>query len=243
MSARAVRLAGLGGRTKRERIKWTKALVVSSLRRKYGDEFAAPPLPCRGEAISAGESFPMASFGHVDGTLRRIGCAVHRREHATVRGAHNFFTLAMNAGALDASNSVEAERLRAIAEAQPAFSKLMDMRITSFSRDRVEAEMMVRQEFANRNGVLHGGALMAFADNIGGTASFLNLAPGATTATVESKTNFFRPISVGETARAVCIPLHRGRTTMVWQTTIRGDNGKPAAIVTQTQLVIRSTEP
>ncbi len=136
------------------------------------------------------------------------------------------------------SDAAEGERLQAIADAQPPFAVLVGMRVTSASRDRVEAEMAVREELANRNGVLHGGALMAFADNIGGTASFLNLAEGARTTTIESKTNFFRPITVGETARAVCIPLHRGRTTMVWQTTITGDDGKPAAIVTQTQLVI-----
>lgn len=132
----------------------------------------------------------------------------------------------------------EARRLREIADAQPAFGRLIGMRVTSATRDRVEAELTVRDELANRNGVLHGGAIMAFADNLGGTASFLNLPEGGGTTTIESKTNFFRAIPLGQRATAVCIPLHRGRTTMVWQTTIAGADGRTAAIVTQTQLVL-----
>ena len=134
----------------------------------------------------------------------------------------------------------EADWSRAVAEAQPAFARFMGVRITSASRDQVEAELTVSDDFINRNGVLHGGAIMAFADILGGAASVLNLPDGARTTTIESKTNFFRAVSLGETARAVCIPLHRGRTTMVWQTTITGGDGRRAAIVTQTQLVMRS---
>jgi 1,4-dihydroxy-2-naphthoyl-CoA hydrolase len=134
----------------------------------------------------------------------------------------------------------EADWSRAVAEAQPAFARFMGVRITSASRDQVEAELTVSGAFINRNGVLHGGAIMAFADILGGAASVLNLPDGARTTTIESKTNFFRAVSLGETARAVCIPLHRGRTTMVWQTTITGGDGRRAAIITQTQLVMRS---
>jgi len=134
----------------------------------------------------------------------------------------------------------EADWSRAVAEAQPAFARFMGVRITSASRDQVEAELTVSDDFINRNGVLHGGAIMAFADILGGAASVLNLPDGARTTTIESKTNFFRAVSLGETARAACIPLHRGRTTMVWQTTITGGDGRRAAIVTQTQLVMRS---
>lgn len=131
-----------------------------------------------------------------------------------------------------------ATRLRAVAEAQPPWSTLLGMRLTSYSKDCVEAELDVRPEFANRNGVLHGGALMGFADNVGGTASFLNLPEGASATTIESKTNFFRAILVGTTATARCVPLHRGRRTSVWQTTVMTEDGKTAAVVTQTQLVI-----
>ena len=130
------------------------------------------------------------------------------------------------------------QTLEAIAEAQPAFADLLGQKVIHVSRDRVAAEMVVRDELGNRNGVLHGGAIMAFADNLGGTASFLNLPAGARTTTIESKTNFFSTIAVGDTAHAECTPLHRGRTTMVWQTRITRGDGKLAALVTQTQLVM-----
>jgi 1,4-dihydroxy-2-naphthoyl-CoA hydrolase len=124
------------------------------------------------------------------------------------------------------------------AELQPAFAALMGMKITQLSRDKVTAEMLVRDELENRMGVLHGGALMALADNLGGTATIANLPDGARTATIESKTNFFAPIPIGDTAHAECTPLHRGRSTMVWQTRITRNDGKLCAIVTQTQIVI-----
>jgi 1,4-dihydroxy-2-naphthoyl-CoA hydrolase len=124
------------------------------------------------------------------------------------------------------------------AELQPPFAALMGMKITHLSRDKVTAEMLVRDELENRMGVLHGGALMALADNLGGTATMANLADGARTATIESKTNFFSPIPIGDTAHAECTPLHRGRSTMVWQTRITRNDGKLCAIVIQTQIVI-----
>jgi 1,4-dihydroxy-2-naphthoyl-CoA hydrolase len=107
-----------------------------------------------------------------------------------------------------------------------------------FSRVEVVAELDVLPELANRNGVLHGGALMAFADNLGGTAASLNLPEGAATTTIESKTNFLRPVPVGATLLGTCVPLHRGGTTSVWQTSLRDPHGELAAVVTQTQLVL-----
>ena len=138
------------------------------------------------------------------------------------------------------SDHDEEARLAAVAHAQPPFAGFLGMRLLDFSRDRVEAELVVREELANRNGVLHGGAIMALADNLGGTATFLNLPEGAATTTIESKTNFFAAVAVGETARAECTPLHRGRTTMVWQTRITRQDGRLAALVTQTQLVMNA---
>jgi 1,4-dihydroxy-2-naphthoyl-CoA hydrolase len=123
-------------------------------------------------------------------------------------------------------------------DAQPPFAELVGMKITQVSRDKVLAELFVRDELENRMGVLHGGAIMAFADNLGGTATMVNLPPGARTATIESKTNFFAPIPIGDTAHAECTPLHRGTSTMVWQTRITRNDGKLCAIVTQTQIVI-----
>jgi uncharacterized protein (TIGR00369 family) len=125
-----------------------------------------------------------------------------------------------------------------LAEVQPPFGRWLGMKITYAAPDRVVAELVVREELANRNGVLHGGAVMALADNMGGTATFLNLPEGAGTTTIESKTNFFAACPIGETITTETTPLHRGRTTMVWQTRITRADGKLAAMVTQTQLVM-----
>ena len=124
------------------------------------------------------------------------------------------------------------------ADEQPPFAHFMGMTITLVTRDCVRGELPVREELGNRNGVLHGGALMALADNLGGTAATVNLGEGQGTTTIESKTNFFATIAVGDVAKAECTPLHRGRTTMVWQTRVTRGDGRLAAIVTQTQLVL-----
>ena len=124
------------------------------------------------------------------------------------------------------------------AELQPPFAEFLGVKITHLSPERVSGELLVRDELANRFGILHGGAIMAFADNLGGTATMANLPEGTSTTTVESKTNFFAAIPMGDTAKADCTALHRGRTTMVWQTRITRGDGKLAALVTQTQLVL-----
>jgi uncharacterized protein (TIGR00369 family) len=121
---------------------------------------------------------------------------------------------------------------------QPPFAAFMGMTITHLSKDKVTAELPMREDLNNRFGRMHGGAIMALADNLGGTATFANLRTGERTATIESKTNFFAPIPVGDTAFAECTPLHRGRTTMVWQTRITRGDGRLCALVTQTQIVI-----
>ncbi len=121
---------------------------------------------------------------------------------------------------------------------QPPFARLVGINITHVSPERITAEMLVREKFNNRNGTMHGGAVMALADNLGGTATMANLPPGGRTATIESKTNFFAAIPVGDTAHAECTPLHRGRSTMVWQTRITRSDGRLCALVIQTQIVI-----
>lgn len=123
------------------------------------------------------------------------------------------------------------------------FSLALGMRLISAQPDELIAQMPATQELSNRNGVLHGGAIMGFADNLGGTAAILNLLPGQATTTLESKTNFLRPIRIGDVAHGRCIPLHKGRTTMIWQTTITRNDGKVAAIVTQTQMVLVWRDP
>src|SRR5271170_271530 len=129
-------------------------------------------------------------------------------------------------------------RMNPDAELQPPFADFLRIKITHVSPDKVTAELVVREDLENRNGTLHGGAVMALADNLGGTATMANLPKGGRTATIESKTNFFAGIPVGDTARAECTPLHRGRTTMVWQTRITRNDGRLCALVIQTQIVI-----
>jgi 1,4-dihydroxy-2-naphthoyl-CoA hydrolase len=121
---------------------------------------------------------------------------------------------------------------------QPPFADFMGMKITHVSLDKVTAEILVREELNNRFGAMHGGAVMALADNLGGTATVANLPKGGRTATIESKTNFFAGIPVGDTAYAECTPLHRGRSTMVWQTKITRKDGRLCALVIQTQIVM-----
>ena len=118
------------------------------------------------------------------------------------------------------------------------FSKLLGLEIVEATPDRVIAKLKVREELCTFPAVLHGGAMMSFADNLGALATVLNLPEGARTTTLESKTNFLAGIPVGETAHAETTPLHRGRTTMVWQTRITREDGRLAAVVTQTQMVL-----
>jgi 1,4-dihydroxy-2-naphthoyl-CoA hydrolase len=121
------------------------------------------------------------------------------------------------------------------------FAKLLGLELVTVTPDRVEALLPVREELCTRPAVLHGGAVMALADTLGAIATVANLAEGTTTTTLESKTNFFAAIPVGDTARAECTPLHRGRTTMVWQTRVTRGDGRVAALVIQTQLVLPAT--
>jgi 1,4-dihydroxy-2-naphthoyl-CoA hydrolase len=121
---------------------------------------------------------------------------------------------------------------------QPPFANFLGIKVTHISPERVTAELPVREELNNRFGIMHGGAIMSLADNLGGTATTANLSAGQTTATIESKTNFFAAVPVGDVAYAECTPLHRGRTTMVWQTRITRGDGRLCAIVIQTQMVL-----
>ncbi|MFT4150787.1 MAG: PaaI family thioesterase [Paracoccaceae bacterium] len=133
----------------------------------------------------------------------------------------------------------ESQRLQRVANDQPAFAKHLGIRLVSFGMEKVVAELDSTEELSNRNGVMHGGAVMGFADNVGGTLASLYLGPGQMTTTVESKTNFLRSIPKGQTATATATPLHAGRRTVVVETRITRTDGKLAAIVTQTQMLMR----
>jgi uncharacterized protein (TIGR00369 family) len=124
------------------------------------------------------------------------------------------------------------------ANTQPPFADFLGLKITHISPERVTGEIKAREEFNNRFGIMHGGAIMALADNLGGTATTANLKEGQQTTTIESKTNFFAAVPIGDTAYAECTPLHRGRSTMVWQTRITRGDGRLCALVTQTQMVL-----
>jgi 1,4-dihydroxy-2-naphthoyl-CoA hydrolase len=120
----------------------------------------------------------------------------------------------------------------------PLLPGLLGIRFIDIQLDRVLAEMQVRENLCTAGGILHGGAYMAFADTLGAVGTFVNLPPGRSTTTTDSSTNFIAGAKVGTTVKAESIALHRGRTTMVWQTSITNEAGKLCAVVTQTQLVL-----
>ena len=116
-------------------------------------------------------------------------------------------------------------------------AETLGMRVVEASRERVVAELVVREALTTVGGNLHGGTLMALADTIGAAATMLNLPPGAGTTTMESKTNFFAGARAG-TIRAESTPLHRGRRTMVWQTRVTDETGRLLSLTIQTQMVL-----
>lgn len=120
----------------------------------------------------------------------------------------------------------------------PLFPGAMGVRVTELAPERVVAEMLVRPDLCTAGGILHGGAYMAFADTLGAVGTLVNLPEGKRTTTTDSSTKFIGAAKVGSTVTAESIALHRGRTTMVWQTSIRSEHGKLCAVVTQTQLVL-----
>jgi 1,4-dihydroxy-2-naphthoyl-CoA hydrolase len=122
------------------------------------------------------------------------------------------------------------------------FAKLIGVEFVSAAPERIVAELTVRDDLCTRPPVLHGGAVMAFADTLGGVGTMLNLPEGAGTTTIESKTNFLAAAPVGTRITAEATPLQRGRRTMVWQTRITNAEGRLLALVTQTQLVLETTK-
>ena len=117
------------------------------------------------------------------------------------------------------------------------FSVHLGIEVTAADADEVAGHLAWRPELCTTAGLLHGGVVMALADSLGGICAFLNLPKGATTSTIESKTNFFRGVREGS-VHATARPLHVGRTTIVVQTDLLDDRGKRVAQVTQTQAVI-----
>jgi uncharacterized protein (TIGR00369 family) len=117
-------------------------------------------------------------------------------------------------------------------------AKLLGVEFVSAAPDKVVARLEVRDDLCTIPAVLHGGAVMAFADSLGGAATMLNLKEGTWTTTIESKTKFLAPAPAGTVVTGECTPVHRGKRTMVWQTRITTAEGKLVALVTQTQMVL-----
>jgi uncharacterized protein (TIGR00369 family) len=120
----------------------------------------------------------------------------------------------------------------------PLFPGAMGVRLLAAGPEHVVAELEVRPDLCTAGGILHGGAVMAFADTLGAIGTVLNLGEGQRTTTTYSSPKFNGAARVGTTVVGDCTALHRGRTTMVWQTSIRTPEGKLCAVVSQTQLVM-----
>jgi uncharacterized protein (TIGR00369 family) len=129
----------------------------------------------------------------------------------------------------------ELERLRQI---DLPFAKLLGIEFLSASKERVTAAMLIRPELCTVQSMIHGGAVMAFADTLGAAGTVLNLPEGAGTTTIESKTNFLAAAPAGQKLLGEATPVHIGRRTMVWQTRITLEGGRAVALVTQTQMVL-----
>jgi 1,4-dihydroxy-2-naphthoyl-CoA hydrolase len=121
---------------------------------------------------------------------------------------------------------------------QPVFPGLLGIEIKEATKDKIVATMLVRPDLCTAGNICHGGAYMAFADTVGAVGTVVNLQPGTRTTTIESKTNFLGAAAVNTRITAESTPLHRGKTTQVWQTMIRNEAGKLCAVVTQTQMVL-----
>jgi uncharacterized protein (TIGR00369 family) len=128
--------------------------------------------------------------------------------------------------------------LALVNEKMMPLAKLLGVEFVSAAPDKVVARMKVRDDLCTIPAVLHGGAVMAFADTLGGAATVLNLKEGTWTTTIESKTNFLAPAPAGTVVTGECTPVHRGKRTMVWQTRITTAEDKLVALVTQTQMVV-----
>jgi 1,4-dihydroxy-2-naphthoyl-CoA hydrolase len=130
------------------------------------------------------------------------------------------------------------DMLQRIEQEMLPFAALLGIEFVSAAADRIVARMTVRQDLCTRPAVLHGGALMAFADTLGAIGTMVNLPDGAATTTIESKTNFVAAAPAGTRIVGEATPIHRGRRTMIWQTRVSTPEGRLVALVTQTQLVL-----
>ena len=120
----------------------------------------------------------------------------------------------------------------------PGFPAHLGMVFVEASPNRVIATLVVREDLCTETKSIHGGALMAFADTLGAVATIINIPRKNWTTTMESKTNFIAPAPAGTKLTGQTTPLHKGRRTHIWETTITREDGKVVAKTTQTQLVL-----
>ena len=130
--------------------------------------------------------------------------------------------------------------LTQLAHSMMPFSKILGLELVEGSSERVVAQAEWQSEHCTADKLLHGGYLMAVADSVGGTCAWLNLPQDARTATIESKTNFFRGVKEGQ-IKVVATPIHIGRTTIVVQTDITNVKNELVSRTIQTQAVIAKT--
>jgi uncharacterized protein (TIGR00369 family) len=124
------------------------------------------------------------------------------------------------------------ERLKGI------LPELLGIQLVEVTPEKVIATLRVRADLCTTGKILHGGSMMAFADTLGAIGTVVNMPQGHGTATIESKTNFVGGAAEGSVITGECTPVHKGRTTQVWQTRITNADGKLVALVTQTQIVL-----
>jgi 1,4-dihydroxy-2-naphthoyl-CoA hydrolase len=124
------------------------------------------------------------------------------------------------------------ERLKGI------LPELLGIRLIEVTPEKVVAQLTVRPDLCTTGKILHGGTIMAFADTLGAIGTVVNMPQGHGTATIESKTNFIGGAAEGTVVTGECTPVHKGRTTQVWQTRVTNAEGKLVALVTQTQIVL-----
>jgi uncharacterized protein (TIGR00369 family) len=129
--------------------------------------------------------------------------------------------------------------MKQLEPAMMPFTRLMGLEVTSQEKDRIVGRISVREDLCTTGRIMHGGAVMAMADALGAIGAYLNIPEGAkATTTIESKTNFMRAAPLDSIVTRECTPLHVGRRTSVWQTTLRNEEHKTIAVVTQTQMVL-----
>lgn len=132
---------------------------------------------------------------------------------------------------MNLANQIQ-ERLKGI------LPELLGIQLLDVTPDKVLATLTVRPDLCTTGKILHGGAIMAFADTLGAIGTVASMPQGHGTATIESKTNFIGGAAEGSVVTGECTPVHKGRTTQVWQTRITNAHGKLVALVTQTQIVL-----